>query len=267
VTGNSLILIINQHASRYGFGEEFMKNLQKTVIASSLLLVTAGAVAEDKSPVAANVALTTNYVWRGVSQTAEEMALQGGFDYAHASGFYIGTWGSNVNFGDTGPVSAYTRAQLELDVYAGYKFSGAGVNWDVGAIRYMYPGADDSFKYDFTEVYVGGGYGPFSLKYSNASDYQGNLTTKSGNYLDAALTFELPQGFGLGLHVGKSSGQGVQDAFGKKYTDYKVSLSKTVAGIGLGLAYTDTNMSGAQEIKKGVSANDGQWMLTVSKSM
>lgn len=245
-----------------------MKNLQRTAIASSLLVLTATAVAEDKSPVTANVALTTNYVWRGVSQTAEEMAIQGGFDYAHASGFYLGVWGSNVNFGNDAITSSLgDGASMELDVYGGYKFTAAAVNWDVGVLRYMYPGADSSLKYDFTELYVGGGYGPFSLKYSRASDYQGNLTTKSGSYIDAALNFELPQGFGLGLHVGKSSGEGVQDAFGKKYTDYKVSLSKTVGGIGLGLAFTDTNMSGAQEIKKGVSANDGQWMLTVSKSM
>lgn len=244
-----------------------MKNFQKTVIAGSLLVLAASAVAEDKSPVAANVALTTNYVWRGVSQTAENAAIQGGFDYAHDSGFYLGTWGSNVNFGNDAVTSADgDGASMELDVYAGYKFKAGPVDLDVGAIRYMYPDANSSLDYDFTELYVGGGYGPFSLKYSNASNYQG-VTTKSGSYLDAALSFELPQGFGLGLHVGKSSGDGVQAAFGKKYTDYKVSLSKEVGGVGLGLAYTDTNMSGAQEIKKGVSANDGQWMLTVSKSM
>lgn len=244
-----------------------MKNLQRTVIASSLLVLTASAMAEDKSPVSANVALTTNYVWRGYSQSAENAAIQGGFDYAHASGFYLGTWGSNVNFGNDAVTSADgDGASMELDLYGGYKFKAGPIDMDVGVIHYMYPGANSSLDYDFTELYVGGGYGPFSLKYSRASDYQGT-TSKSGSYLDAALSFELPEGFGLGLHVGKSSGDGIKDVFVKEYTDYKVSLSKEVGGFGFGLAYTDTNQSGAEEIKKGVGANDGQWMLTVSKSM
>ena len=140
------------------------------------------------------------------------------------------------------------------------------IDMDVGFIHYMYPGANSSLDYDFTELYVGGGYGPFSLKYSHASDYQGT-TSKSGTYLDAAVSLELPEGFGLGLHVGKSGGDGVQAAFGKKYTDYKVSVSKDIGGFGFELAYTDTNLSGASQIKKGVFANDGQFMLTVSKSL
>jgi uncharacterized protein (TIGR02001 family) len=244
-----------------------MKNLQKTVIASSLLLMTAGAVAEDKSPVAANVALTTNYVWRGVSQSAETAAIQGGFDYEHDGGFYLGTWASSLNWGNdavSSPVG--DGASIEVDVYGGYKFKAGPVDLDVGLIHYAYPGSSSSLDYDFTEAYVGGGYGPFSITYSRASNYQGT-TSEEGSYLDAAASFELPQGFGLGLHVGKSSGDGVLAAFGKKYTDYKVGLSKEFGGVGFELAYTDTNMSGAQEIKSGVFANDGQWMLTVSKSM
>jgi len=245
-----------------------MKNLSKTALASSLLVLSATAVAAE-STVSANVALTSNYVWRGVTQTAEDPAIQGGFDFAHGSGFYLGTWGSNVDFGNDAVTSANgDGATMELDIYGGYKFNAGPVGLDVGVIRYLYPGAHSSLKYDFTEVYVGGSYGPFSLKYSRASDYQGNLTTQSGTYLDAALNFSLPQGFGLGLHVGKSGGEGVQQAFGKKYTDYKVSLSKDLGkGFSLGVAYTDTNMTGAQQIKKGVSANDGQWALTLSKSM
>jgi uncharacterized protein (TIGR02001 family) len=253
-----------------------MKNFQKTVMVSSLLLVTVSAMAADKSPVSANVALTTNYVWRGYSQSAENAAIQGGFDYAHIggakghegpTGLYFGVWGSNVNFGNDAVTSPNgDGASMELDLYGGYKFKAGPIDLDVGVIRYMYPDAHSSLDYDFTELYVGGAYGPFSLKYFNASDYQGT-TTMSGTYLDAAVSLELPEGFGLALHVGKSGGDGVQAAFGKKYTDYKISLSKEIGGFGFGLAFTDTNQSGAQEIKKGVGANDGQFMLTVSKSL
>jgi uncharacterized protein (TIGR02001 family) len=243
-----------------------MNTFSKKLLAAGLsACACTAAVAADKSPVTANVALTTNYVWRGVSQTAEEMALQGGFDYAHKSGFYAGIWGSNVNFGETTAPNGYDRAQLETDVYAGYKFAGAGLDWDVGVLRYLYPGADGSYKYDFTELYVGGAYKMVSVKYSQASDYQGT-TTKSGSYLDATLTFDLGSGFGLAAHVGKSSGQGVQDAFGKKYTDTKLELTKDLGdGFSLGLAYTDTNIT--PTIKKGVSANDGQFFVTLKKTM
>jgi len=244
-----------------------MKSLQKTIIASSLLVLTAAAVAEDKSPVSTNVALTTNYVWRGVSQSAENPALQGGVDYEHGNGFYLGTWASGLNWGNDAVTAADgDGASIEVDLYGGYKFKAGPVDLDVGLIRYMYPGSSSSLDYDFTEVYVGGGYGPFSLKYSNASNYQGT-TSKSGTYLDAAASFDLPEGFGLGLHVGKSGGDGVLAAFTKKYTDYKVGVSKEFGGFGFELAYTDTNLSGTAQVKKGVFANDGQWMLTVSKSM
>lgn len=256
-----------------------MKNLQRTVIASSLLVLTASAVAAETSPVTGNVALTTNYVWRGVTQTAEEMAIQGGFDYVHTggakghegpTGFYMGIWGSNVNFGaleDSNVTNLDERAHMELDLYGGYKFKGAGVDWDVGVLHYAYPGAAGAADYDWTEVYVGGGYGPFSAKYSYTSDYTSSLTDEGASYLEANLNFDLGQGFGLALHAGKSGDDGIKQAWGDTYIDYKVAISKAFGGVNFALGFTDTDFSGAQEIKKGAFANDGQWMLTASKSM
>ncbi|MEK6770945.1 MAG: TorF family putative porin [Pseudomonadota bacterium] len=251
-----------------------MRHLQKAILVTSLLAATS-AMAADKSPFSTNVALTSNYVWRGVSQTAENMAIQGGIDYAHVggakghegpSGFYLGAWGSNVNFGNDAVTSANgDGASMELDLYGGYKFKAGPLDLDVGFINYRYPGAASSLKYDFTEIYVGAGYGPFTAKFYNASNYQG-VTSQSGTYLDLGAEFDLKVAK-LTLHVGKSGGDGVQFAFGKKYTDYKVGLSKEFGGFTFGVAYTDTNMSGAQQIKKGVSANDGMVILTVSKSL
>jgi len=258
-------LIINQHASRYGFGEEFMKNLQKTVIASSLLLVTTGAMAEDTSPVSANVAFTNDYVWRGWSQTAEDPALQGGFDYAHPGGFYLGVWGSNVDFAeDTASlgINFDEGAQLEVDVYGGYKFKAGSLDMDVGALHYAYPGAAGSLDYDWTEVYAGVGVGGFGAKLWYTNDYTGT-SEDNAYYLEANYGMELGQGFGLGLHVGRSDG----DFFdgGLEQTDYSVSVSKTFGGVGFKLSLMDTDTDA--EIKSGPFANDGRIVLTVSKSM
>ena len=238
-----------------------MKNFQKTVIASSLLCVTAAAVAADKSPVTANVALTSDYVWRGISQSAEEFALQGGFDYAHNSGFYMGLWGSNVDFED----QTVDGAQLETDIYAGYGFKAGGVDLDVGVLHYAYPGAAGALDYDWTEVYFGGSFGMFSAKFSYTDDFTGPLD-ESAYYLEAGLNLDLGQGYGLGLHVGKSDGDWF-DVVGADYVDYKISLSKEFGGFGFDLSYTDTDLDGANAIKSGAFANDGRLVLTVSKSM
>jgi uncharacterized protein (TIGR02001 family) len=258
VTEISLILIINQLASRYGFGEKFMKSLQKTAIAGSLLLVTAVAVAEDKSPVVGNVAFTNDYVWRGWSQTAEDPAVQGGLDYAHPGGFYLGVWGSNVDFEDL----ATDGAHLEVDVYGGYKFKAGSLDMDVGALHYAYPGAAGSLDYDWTEVYAGVGVGGFGAKLWYTNDYTGT-SDEGAYYLEANYGMELGQGFGLGLHVGRSDG----DFFdgGLDQTDYSVSLSKTFGGVGFKLSFMDTDTDA--EIKSGPFANDGRVVLTVSKSM
>ena len=96
--------------------------------------------------VTANVSLTSNYVWRGITQTGDELAIQGGFDYAGESGAYAGIWGSNVSFNWELDASAGGN---EFDIYGGY----ATDMFDVGFISYKYPG--NSSDLDFTEVYIG----------------------------------------------------------------------------------------------------------------
>lgn len=243
-----------------------MMPFRKTLLASSLLVATAAANAAEPAPppVTANVALTSNYVWRGVSQTAQQLAMQGGFDYAHASGVYLGAWGSNVNFGE-GPVALadpVKRAQLELDVYGGYKFKAGGIDWDVGLLAYTYPGAASELKYNFTEVYVGGTFGPVSVKYSNAGDYQG-VTENAGSYLDVSANFEV-EGMALGVHYGKSMGTGVKDVFVKEYSDYKLSVGKTFGGYTVSLAYSDTNLT---TFTNKLGNAEGQFFVTVLKPL
>jgi uncharacterized protein (TIGR02001 family) len=240
-------------------GRRTMKVLCKTIVAGGLLTCASIAGAAGETPFSTNVALTTDYVFRGVSQSAEDIAIQGGFDFNHKNGFYAGLWGSNVDFA----VQTADDAHVELDIYAGYGWKASNIDWDAGIIRYTYPGAAGSLDYDFTEFYIGGSYGKFSAKYSYADEFFGS--NKSAYYLEGAVNFDIGQGVGLGLHIGKSDG----DAFkgGLDYTDYKVSVEKDFGGFGFELAYTDTDASGANQIKSGAGANDGRVVLTVSKSM
>lgn len=93
--------------------------MRKTLLATALVaaLPFAGTAHAGDGPISANLTLTTDYVFRGISQSQGKPALQGGFDYAHASGLYIGTWGSNVGWVDD---IAKTNNSVELDLYAGY---------------------------------------------------------------------------------------------------------------------------------------------------
>src|ERR1700755_3440562 len=107
-----------------------MRNL---LIAGALMAsVAPAAMAQEAVTITGNVALATDYAFRGISQTSQNPAIQGGFDAAFgSSGFYAGTWGSNVAFGGS----------LELDVYAGWKTTLGPVGLDIGVIDYLYPGA------------------------------------------------------------------------------------------------------------------------------
>lgn len=129
----------------------------------------------------ANVSLVSNYKTRGQDQDLRSgqlrPALQGGFDYAHKSGFYAGNWNSTVSF-STGTETA----NLESDFYAGYKFSTGDVSWDLGAIRYQYTGASAA---NTTELYVGAGVGPVQAKYYHtvSEDYFNSVGSAGGSGL------------------------------------------------------------------------------------
>ncbi len=95
-----------------------------------------------------NIAFTSDYVFRGISQTDEGFAVQGGFDFTNGI-FYAGTWASNVDFGD--------GTSAELDLYGGLSSEfGNGVTWDVGVVRYIYTNSDNDL--DLTEIYGGLGF-------------------------------------------------------------------------------------------------------------
>jgi len=231
--------------------------MTKTLIASALLAGSSAALAE----ISGNVALTTDYVFRGVSQTDNQFALQGGFDYAHESGFYAGTWASNVDSNFFSGTS--TDPQIELDLYAG--FSGElenGVGYDVGILHYDYPGYSAS---DTNEVYVSGSYNNFTVSFNYSDELSFIGSDESAWYLAAGYDMDLPEDFGLSLHVGLNDGDAYDTtSYPTQYVDWSVGLSKSVGGVDLGLTYTDTDDDG-ETLFGGVA--DSKVVFSVSKSL
>jgi uncharacterized protein (TIGR02001 family) len=138
--------------------EFYMKKIQKTAIALAASSVfataayaqTAPAPAPEVSPVTANVTVASSYIYRGITQSNNKPAIQGGFDYAHESGFYVGNWNSSISWisdaynssGSSVPRSApSTSAPIEMDFYAGFKkeLIGEGFASDFGVLQYYYP--------------------------------------------------------------------------------------------------------------------------------
>jgi len=231
-----------------------MKYRKLTLACSALALATASTitVAEETSPhsLSANVAMTTDYVWRGISQTDNGPAIQGGIDYAHSSGFYLGTWASNVDFG------AGDDSNIEVDVYGGYGNEISGLSYDVGIIHYDYPSESDN---NFDEVYLGLGYSFLSAMVSHTDEF--GEGADDATYYELGADFELPMAVGLGLHVGHYD---LDKDDGEDYTDWKVGLSRDYLGFTFELAYTDTDLS---DTDCGGNLCDGRGIFTVSKAL
>lgn len=206
------------------------------------------ALAQDAAPalpITGNLTFTSDYVFRGISQSDEHFAVQGGFDYAHeASGLYAGTWASNVDFN--------SDTSVELDVYAGWAKTYGEFAVDVGYIHYNYPG-ESSLNTD--EIYVGGSWKWFNAKYYYAiSDTMFGLADATGSqYLSVGASYTLPVGVTLGGSYGKtmldgSTGGTPNDT--ADYDDYKLSAGYSYGGMDFELAYTDNDIDNPADIAK-----------------
>ena len=240
--------------------------MKKSLIALALVGAFAAPVFAEEAAAPAsehtltgNLGLFSSYRFRGIDQTFGKPALQGGFDYSHASGFYAGNWNSNVN----GDSAGMPQANLEMDFYGGYKTSIGDFGIDVGAIYYYYPGSQRALiaanpKTGETnsvghvrngELYIGATWKFLSVKYFHAvSDYFSQPGTSGSGYLDVAASYDLGNGWGVNGHVGhlwlKDYHAG-SDASQGDYTDWKLGVTKDINGFVFGLAYVDTNAKGS----------------------
>ena len=253
--------------------------MRKLLLASAVLAAfslpqtvsaqTAPAAAPAAAPAPApdhtftgNVGLFSEYRFRAISQTFKKPAIQGGFDYSHSSGIYLGNWNSNVNEG-----AGFPAGNIEMDFYGGWKNTWGDWGLDLGGIYYSYPGTDanrtlgtaiispkpgaatHTGSVNNKEIYIGGSWKFLSAKYYHSTgDYFSQPGTKGSHYLDLAATYDLGDGWGINGHVGsfrlKNWSIGT-DATNANYTDWKVGVTKDISGWVLGASYIGTNGKGS----------------------
>ncbi|MBU3613418.1 hypothetical protein ICN46_00710 [Polynucleobacter sp. Latsch14-2] len=263
-----------------------MKALQKTAISAAAVALLTGltsvaAFAEDApapevSPITANVTVVNDYRYRGIDQSNGKPAIQGGFDYAHESGLYIGNWNSSIswvgdNYNTSGGVA--TSAPIEMDFYGGFKkeLIGEGFASDVGVLQYYYPNSGLALRSqqanpNTTEIYVAQnftfgaltGFGKVSYAVSTLF---GTINSTGSYYPDLTVNYDTGV-FGIALngHVGYQYVAGNQPnsgtSFGANsvavnglsnstlysYTDWKLGLTKDFGGgLSGSVAYVGTN--------------------------
>ncbi|GAA3966942.1 TorF family putative porin [Allohahella marinimesophila] len=211
--------------------------------------------------VSTNIAAVSNYLFRGVTQTDGSPAVQGGIDFEHASGFYAGTWASNVDFGD--------ETSYELDLYAGFAGAMNDLGYDVGYIYYAYPDAPDSI--DFGEIYGELSYGVAALgfAYTTNSDVSGKgLFVQGDLYYYASVEIPLQDGYSTGVLAGfydftDDSAPSVGDA---SYAHASANITKNAGEFGdfsFNLEYADIDEDTALG---SVSSSDPKVWLGWSKT-
>jgi len=242
--------------------------LKKTIIAGvvAAALTPGFASAADASPhtLTGNAGIFSQYIFRGLTQTNQDPALQGGFDYGHSSGIYAGTWLSNISWlTDSPAATGYKSSSLEWDMYGGFKgaFGKSDFGYDVGLLYYYYPGSHDTVLYpgtvkaDTLELYGAATWKWLSLKYSHSINNKtfGVASSSGTYYLDLSATYPLTDKLNLVAHYGKQKFKGStpaglsNDSFAS-YTDYKLGASYTLPkDFTVGGYFTGTSMNTAQK--------------------
>lgn len=208
--------------------------MKKTLlsVALSATLATSAFVSTQASAVeglSANVAATSNYIWRGISQSNDRAAVSGGIDYAADSGFYAGTWASSLA-GET----------TEIDIYAGYGFESNGITYDFGYLFYGYDNSVGSAgDLDFSEIYASVGIANFSFGLSVLADAEWESDFGDDIYytVDYALDVE-------GLEIGFHAGFNDTDDNASIYNGYDLGVNASKNGFTFGVSkHENTNTS------------------------
>jgi uncharacterized protein (TIGR02001 family) len=248
---------------------------------------TAASAPTPDWTITGNMALSSEYRFRGLAQTNKNPEFSGGFDVTHVSGFYFGNWNSNIDS------TQYQGANIEMDFYAGYRGTWGDLGYDIGGYYYYYPGSGTGSgkslgSIDNKEVYVGVSYGPVSAKvYIPVDDFfsahknaaaLGNPNTSSASgsfYVTVDAAQDVGNGFGLIGHFGyqdlKGSAKLAEDGsnpthFYSNYWDWKLGGQYSFAnGYVVSLVYVDTSITTRAYVGgKVISGATG--VLSVSKT-
>jgi uncharacterized protein (TIGR02001 family) len=265
------------------------KKLLTAAVTTAVLTGAGFAQAQDKEPaivtgdslmkgfeISANVALVSDYRFRGISQSSEDAAVQGGFDAEFGPGFYIGTWASMVDFGDSNDTGSF--GNMEIDYYGGWASSIGDTNFgvDVGYMYYQYPGDTVDPEGDYQEIYLGGSWKDLSLKVAYSDDYYAE--TDEFWYVSGDYSFTLLEDLTIGLHAGYNMLEETKlDAAGNvtdggflssdedAYTDYSVTVTYNWATVDFSVAYVGTDLD--EEDVFDTDNADGVAVFSISKSL
>lgn len=219
--------------------------MKKILLAGACAATLCGgmAYAEEEGPwsVSGSVTVTSNYMFRGVTQSSNDPALQAGVTVAHSGGFYAGFWGSSIDFGDG-------ESELELDPFIGYSGSlGENTTFDLNVTYYGYPGTPGSWDYEFVEFIAGieHDFGPAAIGVSVA--YSPDFFGGTGDAFWLGGSLSVP----LGEWLSASGNLGYQwldeDYGGTDYLHYDIGLSASYQNITFDLRYIGTDISSADE--------------------
>ena len=230
----------------------------KRFVLLATLLTASSAQAADFSVTGT---VTSDYRYRGISQTAGDWALQGSFDIAFENGFYAGAWASNVDFEDD--------ADIEIDYYAGYTWElSEDSGLDLMLNYYSYPGYSEDG--DYLEIIPSLYFGDFTLLYAYAPDYFN--TGDDAHYLSADYSLGLAESLGvfegvaLDAHAGWSFGDYWDEWDIGDYGDFSVGVSASWGWADLSLAYLFNAVDSAEEISSGAYQNDNTLLFTLSST-
>jgi uncharacterized protein (TIGR02001 family) len=210
-----------------------MKKTLLALAAATTALVASPSVA--LADTAFNVGVTTDYRYRGISQSRLKPAIQGGVDWSEG-GFYLGTWASSIQWVEDGG----GKSKYEIDFYGGYKGELAkDVTFDVGVLKYVYRTARLNPSPNTLEFYGAVTFGMFTAKYSHStSNLFGFANSKGSAYLDLSAAVDLGDGWTLTPHLGR---QQVKNNGNFSYTDWSVMLGKDFSGLVVNVGFVGTN--------------------------
>lgn len=248
-----------------------MKNLFifSTVIATLMPNPARAEEQQSDNLFSANAAFSSDYRYRGISQTRRQAAFSGGADYVHTpTGIYAGVWASTI----TWTKDAGGDGSVEIDLYAGKRGKMSdSLTYDVGALRYAYPSnglqnVAGLANANTTELYAQLGYGPAYIKYAHAvTNVFGFVDSKGSGYLDLGANVDLDKATILNLHLGHQS---IRHTSAASYTDWKVGITRDLgfASATLAVVGTDASQSAYRSPKNGKFLGNNSVLLSMSKN-